>query len=113
MKYHGTALACSFAPYKVSSRLFCPRCHDQIIAATRSEHVSTTEIHHWWACESCGYEYRTTVRWLQSFDEVEPSEDDIPLGGLPADDIPLDTLAVLPNERDTLAWNVPNRMRKR
>jgi len=62
MKFHGTARAFSVAPYGVS-RLFCPRCHDLIIAATKSQHVSVNEVRNWWACESCGHEFRTTVRW--------------------------------------------------
>jgi DNA-directed RNA polymerase subunit M/transcription elongation factor TFIIS len=65
MKDHGTAPAFSIAPYKVS-QLFCPQCRDLIIAATKSQHVSTNEVRHWWACESCGYEFRTTVRWQSS-----------------------------------------------
>lgn len=65
MKYHGTASAFSIAPYKVS-RLFCPHCQDLIIAATKSQHVSANEVCHWWACETCGYEFRTTVRWQPS-----------------------------------------------
>jgi len=65
MENHGTAPAFSFAPCKVS-RLFCPRCRDLIIAATKSQHVSTSEVRHWWACEACGYEFRTTVRWQSS-----------------------------------------------
>jgi DNA-directed RNA polymerase subunit M/transcription elongation factor TFIIS len=62
MENHGTAPAFSFAPCKFS-RLFCPRCRDLIIAATRSQHVSTNEVRHWWACETCGYEFRTIVQW--------------------------------------------------
>jgi RNase P subunit RPR2 len=65
MKYHGTAPAFSIAPVN-DSRLFCPHCQDLIIAATKSQHVSTNEVRHWWACESCGYEFRTTVRWQSS-----------------------------------------------
>jgi hypothetical protein len=65
MKNHGTAPAFSFAPCNIS-RLFCPRCRDLIIAATKSQHVSTNEVRHWWACEACGYEFRTTVRWQSS-----------------------------------------------
>jgi len=66
MKYHGTASAFSIAPYRVS-RLLCPQCQDLIIAATKSQHVSTHEVRHWWACETCGHEFRTTVRWQSSF----------------------------------------------
>jgi hypothetical protein len=65
MKNHGTAPAFSFAPCEVS-RLFCPRCRDLIIAATKSQHVSINEVRHWWACEACGYEFRTTVQWESS-----------------------------------------------
>ena len=61
MKYHETARAFSIAPYGVS-RLLCPQCQDLIIAATKSQHVSTHEVRHWWACEACGHEFRTTVR---------------------------------------------------
>jgi ribosomal protein S27AE len=46
------------------SRLFCPQCQDLIVAATHSQHVGTDEIRHWWHCESCGHEFRTTVRLL-------------------------------------------------
>lgn len=75
MKYHGTAPACSNAPYKVS-RLLCPRCQDLIIAATQSEYVSRNEIRHSWACEACGHEFRTTVRYLRPFVEGEPVPDE-------------------------------------
>jgi DNA-directed RNA polymerase subunit M/transcription elongation factor TFIIS len=75
MKYHGTASACSIAPYKIS-RLFCPQCKDLIIAATQSQHVSTNEIRHWWTCENCGHEYRTTVRWLPSIVDREALVDE-------------------------------------
>ncbi len=93
MKYHGTAPAYSFTPFRVS-RLFCPQCEDLIIAATRSEHVSINEIHHWWACEACGHEFRTTVRWLRSFVESES---------------PADRAESLPNQCDALpTWNIPH-----
>jgi hypothetical protein len=89
MKYHGTAPACSTAPYRIS-RLFCPHCEDLIIAATRSEHVSGNEIHHWWVCEACGHEFRTTVRWLRPFAE----------GGAAG--------GTLPGQRESLAsWSEP------
>jgi hypothetical protein len=75
MKYHGTAPACSIAPYNIS-RLLCPRCQDLIIAATQSQHVSVNEIRHWWTCETCGHEFRTTVRWLPSLAENEAAGDE-------------------------------------
>ena len=78
MKYHGTAPAFSTAPCKVS-RLFCPQCRDLIIAATKSQHVSTNEVRHWWACETCGYEFRTTVRWQSSpLQSVSIAEETVP-----------------------------------
>jgi RNase P subunit RPR2 len=85
MKYHGTAPACSTAPYNIS-RLFCPECQDLIIAATRSQHVSINEVRHWWACEACGHEFRTTVRWLPSFAEskaVDETHDSLRRQGEP------------------------------
>jgi predicted RNA-binding Zn-ribbon protein involved in translation (DUF1610 family) len=64
MKYYGTT------PISIAlssgSRLLCPRCQDLIIAATKSQHVSSNEVRHWWACETCGYEFCTTVRWESS-----------------------------------------------
>ena len=75
MRYHGTASAFSIAPCKVS-RLFCPQCKDLIIAATKSQHVSPSEICHWWACETCGYEFRTTVQWQSSSPQSHASEDE-------------------------------------
>jgi len=65
MKCHDATSEFSIAPYRVS-RLFCPQCDDLIIAATKSQHVSTNEVRHWWACEACGHEFRTTVRWQSS-----------------------------------------------
>src|SRR5215831_1512840 len=62
MKYHRTALVFSIAPCNVS-RLFCPQCQDLIIAATKSQYISANEVRHWWACETCGYEFGTTARW--------------------------------------------------
>jgi hypothetical protein len=61
MKYYGPAAAFSIAPSS-DPRLLCPQCQDLIIAAMKSQHVSPNEIRHWWACESCGYEFCTTVR---------------------------------------------------
>jgi hypothetical protein len=75
MKNHGRAPASSFAPCKVS-QLFCPRCRDLIIAATKSQHVSTNEVRHWWACETCGYEFRTTVRWQSSLPQSKSTIED-------------------------------------
>jgi hypothetical protein len=62
MKCRGPAPAFSTASSSIP-RLFCPQCQDLIIAATKSQHVSTNEVRHWWACETCGHEFRTTVQW--------------------------------------------------
>jgi rubredoxin len=64
MRQHGTAPKFSIPPSNVS-RVLCPECQDLIIAATKSQHVSINEVWHWWACETCGHEFRTTAR-LQS-----------------------------------------------
>jgi RNase P subunit RPR2 len=103
MKYHGTAPACSIAPYKVS-RLFCPQCQDLIIAATGSHYVSRNEIRHSWMCETCGHEFRTTVRWLSLFDEGESAADEM-------ESLPRESL---PSEREPLpAWNLPRGLKVR
>jgi hypothetical protein len=91
MKYHGTAPACSNAPYK-ASRLLCPQCEDLIIAATQSEHISGNEIRHSWTCEACGHQFRTTVRYLRPFAESEAA---------PGERTPL------PGHRETMpSWSV-------
>jgi hypothetical protein len=33
-----------------------------MVAAAKSQHVREDEVRHWWSCESCGHEFRTTVR---------------------------------------------------
>jgi hypothetical protein len=92
MKYHGTAPACSTAPYNIS-RLLCPQCQDLIIAATHSQHVSVNEVRNWWACEACGHEFRTTVRWLPSLAESELAVDETdPPSLLPRQGEPLPAL---------------------
>jgi RNase P subunit RPR2 len=42
-------------------RSFCPRCDDLMVAPARSQHVNDDVVRHWWSCESCGHEFRTTV----------------------------------------------------
>lgn len=69
MKHHHTAPGCP-AARRGLSRWLCPRCQDLIIAATGSQLVSATEIHHFWACEACGHEFRTTVRWVVPADDA-------------------------------------------
>jgi RNase P subunit RPR2 len=61
MKFHATAPAFSIvSPNFVRS--YCPECQDLLVSAAKSQHVNADVIHHWWACESCGHEFRTTVQ---------------------------------------------------
>jgi hypothetical protein len=32
-----------------------------MVAPARSQHVNHDLVRHWWSCESCGHEFRTTV----------------------------------------------------
>jgi transcription elongation factor Elf1 len=61
MKCHETTPAFSVEPHKLV-RSFCPACHDLMVAATKSQHVDRNVVRHWWSCETCGHEFRTTVR---------------------------------------------------
>ncbi len=45
-----------------SLRPSCPKCHDIMIAATASEHVSRCHVRHLWVCESCGHAFATSVK---------------------------------------------------
>lgn len=50
------------APYaRPVVRPSCPHCNDVLFAATVSVHVHDDDIRHWWACETCGHEFMTTV----------------------------------------------------
>jgi RNase P subunit RPR2 len=44
------------------ARSFCPRCDDVMVAPARSQHVKENVVRHWWRCESCGHQFRTSVR---------------------------------------------------
>jgi DNA-directed RNA polymerase subunit M/transcription elongation factor TFIIS len=44
------------------ARSFCPRCDDVMVAPARAQHVKEDVIRHWWRCESCGHQFRTSVR---------------------------------------------------
>jgi RNase P subunit RPR2 len=61
MKRHATVPAFSVEAHSFV-RSFCPECHDLMVAATQSQHVDKNVVRHWWSCESCGHEFRTTVR---------------------------------------------------
>jgi hypothetical protein len=43
-------------------RSLCPRCDDLMVAPAHSQHVNHDLVRHWWTCEACGHEFRTTVR---------------------------------------------------
>jgi transcription elongation factor Elf1 len=62
MKKHATVPAFSVA-FEAHNfvRSFCPACHDLMVSATQSQHVSKNVVRHLWSCESCGHEFRTTV----------------------------------------------------
>jgi len=40
----------------------CPECNDLQLAPTASEFVSKGQVRHFWACEACGHEFRTSVK---------------------------------------------------
>jgi RNase P subunit RPR2 len=60
MKFHATAPPSSITTHNIM-RSFCPVCHDLMVSAAMSQHVNRNVIRHFWACESCGHEFRTTV----------------------------------------------------
>jgi hypothetical protein len=33
-----------------------------MVAPARSQHVKHDLVRHWWSCETCGHEFRTTVQ---------------------------------------------------
>jgi RNase P subunit RPR2 len=39
----------------------CARCGDTLFAPERSEFAGERRVRHVWACESCGYAFRTLV----------------------------------------------------
>ena len=49
----------------------CPNCNDLLFAPAASEFVSKTRVRHIWSCDSCGYEFSTSVRL--SFSRSEPA----------------------------------------
>jgi RNase P subunit RPR2 len=44
-------------------RSFCPQCNDMLLAPARSEYVNASLIRHFWSCDACGHEFRTSVRF--------------------------------------------------
>jgi RNase P subunit RPR2 len=73
MRSHATVPAFPVEAHKLV-RSFCPECHDLLVAATKSQHVNLNVVRHWWACEACGHEFRTTVELPALSAEVCQSE---------------------------------------
>src|SRR5215831_4223678 len=50
-------------PSQTRPRYFtpCAQCGDALLAPEWSEHVSERCVRHLWTCETCGYEFETTV----------------------------------------------------
>jgi transcription elongation factor Elf1 len=44
-------------------RSFCPQCNDMLLAPARSEYVNASLIRHFWSCDACGHEFRTSVNF--------------------------------------------------
>jgi hypothetical protein len=40
----------------------CPNCGALVLAAEASEYVSDGRVRHWWLCDDCAYDFRTTVK---------------------------------------------------
>ncbi len=41
----------------------CPRCGNSLLVAEASEFLSDGQVRHFWACESCGQEFHTAVKF--------------------------------------------------
>ena len=41
----------------------CAQCGDTLLAPEWSEYLDDRHIRHLWSCDSCGYEFETTVRY--------------------------------------------------
>ena len=41
----------------------CAQCGDQLYIPEWSEAVDERRMRHLWTCDSCGYQFETTVRW--------------------------------------------------
>jgi hypothetical protein len=40
----------------------CPHCREMVLAPMMSEYVEENLIRHLWSCDTCGHEFRTSVR---------------------------------------------------
>jgi len=43
--------------------LCCPNCLESLIAPVASEYVGEGRVRHSWACDGCGHEFHTSVRF--------------------------------------------------
>jgi transcription elongation factor Elf1 len=43
-------------------RFPCAQCGDVLVAPAWSEHVNEHCVRHLWSCDSCGYEFETSIR---------------------------------------------------
>ena len=39
----------------------CPQCGGELIAPTKSEHLSDHYVRNVWSCEACGYQFEDTI----------------------------------------------------
>jgi hypothetical protein len=54
-----TPVVLAFARY--FARPACSQCGETQLAPEQSEFVRDGLIHHFWACDTCGHEFRTSV----------------------------------------------------
>lgn len=50
----------SSRPYYLDARA-CPNCGDRLFAALWADHVNERCVRNVWCCDSCGYEFATSV----------------------------------------------------
>jgi transcription elongation factor Elf1 len=50
-------------PIQTRPRYFtpCAQCGDALLAPEWSEHINERCVRHLWTCETCGYQFETTV----------------------------------------------------
>jgi hypothetical protein len=49
--------------FAVRPVLACAQCGDRLLAPEWSEYLDRSRVRHLWACEACGYEFETLVRF--------------------------------------------------
>ena len=55
----------TYGSHKIPSRpiVECAQCGDQLFIPEWSELVDERRMRHLWTCDSCGYQFETTVRF--------------------------------------------------